>query len=318
MRLVFAALAGGMFGAGLLVSGMVDTLKVQGWLDVFGAWDPTLAFVMGGAILPMAFAWRLAARRPRSWLGTAFPAPSSPEIGRELVAGSVLFGMGWALAGLCPGPALASLTFGGSGGLIFLFAMLLGMVITPALRRQLFSGTNFSGTNLGPDPDRTAQPNTGPRSRAISGPSSGTTRMDIRPLTSRYAVSPQIELADLAAIKAAGFTTVIDNRPDAEIPPALHATPMRATAEALGLTFINNPVISGGLTEANIAAQSAAAAASTGPVFAYCASGNRSSVVWALMNAAKLDADTLINTAARYGYTLEHLRGQLADRAAKS
>lgn len=135
--------------------------------------------------------------------------------------------------------------------------------------------------------------------------------MDIRSLTPTYAVSPQIELADLAAVKAAGFTTVIDNRPDGEIPTHLHTARMQAAAEALGLTFIVNPVISGGMTTANIAVQAEAVAASIGPVFAYCASGNRCSVVWALMNAGKIDTDTLIQTPARFGYNLEHLRGQI-------
>lgn len=139
--------------------------------------------------------------------------------------------------------------------------------------------------------------------------------MDIRALTPTYAVSPQIELADLAAIKAAGFTMVINNRPDGEIPPHLHADKMQAAAVALGLQFVINPVISGGMTADNITAQAAAVAASDGPVFAYCASGNRCSVVWALMSAGTRPADDLINIPARFGYNLEHLRGQLtADR----
>lgn len=141
--------------------------------------------------------------------------------------------------------------------------------------------------------------------------------MDIRSLTPTYAVSPQIELTDLAAVKAAGFTTVIDNRPDAEIPAHLHTAHMQAAAEALGLTFVVNPVISGGLTTANIAAQSEAVAASSGPVFAYCASGNRCSVVWALMNAGKMDTEVLIQTPARFGYNLEHLRGQITALASR-
>jgi hypothetical protein len=136
-RLLFAALAGALFGAGLLVSGMIDTTKVQGWLDVFGDWDPTLAFVMGGAILPMALAWRVAARRPRSRLGTPIPPRSDQPVGRDLVIGSVLFGAGWALAGLCPGPALASLMIGGWGGLIFLVAMVMGMALAPAARARI-------------------------------------------------------------------------------------------------------------------------------------------------------------------------------------
>lgn len=138
MRAGFAALAGGLFGAGLLVSGMTDTTRVQGWLDVFGSWDPTLAFVLGGAILPMAIAWRIAARHKTSVLGTPLPAAPSDRLDPALIAGSVLFGAGWALAGLCPGPAIASLTFGGWGGVAFLSAMLAGMLAAPALSRRLF------------------------------------------------------------------------------------------------------------------------------------------------------------------------------------
>ncbi len=183
-RLLFGFLAGGIFGAGLLISGMTDTLKVQGWLDVFGDWDPTLAFVMGGAILPMAVAWRVAARRQTSYLGFALPEPPKREVGPNIIIGSVLFGMGWALAGLCPGPSVASLSFGGWGGVVFLIALGLGMFIAPAIRNRI---------------DAAAIP------RNI---------MEIRALTPTYAVSPQIEATDLPAIKAAGYTTIIDNRPD--------------------------------------------------------------------------------------------------------
>ncbi|WP_445808748.1 DUF6691 family protein [Yoonia sp.] len=133
MRAVVSFLTGGLFGLGLLISGMTDTTKVQGWLDVFGDWDPTLAFVMGGAIIPMAIAWRFTIGR-KPVLAAAFPAPPEPRIGRNLVIGSTLFGAGWGLAGLCPGPALASLSYGGTGGLVFLTAMLAGMMLTPGLR----------------------------------------------------------------------------------------------------------------------------------------------------------------------------------------
>ena len=136
-RSIYAGVAGGVFGLGLLISGMTDTTKVQGWLDVFGAWDPTLAFVLGGAILPMAIAWRVAARRKASVLGTSFPEPTDARLGHNLVLGSVLFGMGWGLAGLCPGPAMASLAFGGLGGLVFLLAMIVGMVAAPAVRTRV-------------------------------------------------------------------------------------------------------------------------------------------------------------------------------------
>lgn len=137
LRLVMAALSGGLFGAGLLVSGMVDTTKVQGWLDVFGNWDPTLAFVMGGAILPMAIAWRVAARQRLALLGTPIPPRPEPKLDHNLILGSLLFGAGWGLVGLCPGPALASLSFGGWGGLLFLLAMAAGMVAAPLVRRQI-------------------------------------------------------------------------------------------------------------------------------------------------------------------------------------
>jgi uncharacterized protein (TIGR01244 family) len=141
--------------------------------------------------------------------------------------------------------------------------------------------------------------------------------MDIRPLTPDYAVSPQIELSDLAAIKAAGFTTVIDNRPDGEIPPHLHADAMRSAAEALGLTFVANPVVGGALTMDNVTTQGAAIAAASGPVLAYCASGNRSSVVWALSQAGTRPVDDLVNLPARFGYQLDHLRPQIAALAAQ-
>lgn len=135
--------------------------------------------------------------------------------------------------------------------------------------------------------------------------------MDIRALTPDYAVSPQIALADLAAIKAAGYTTIINNRPDGEIPDALHSEKMRVAAESLGLRFVENPVIGGALTLENVQLQAEVIAAAKGPVFAYCASGNRSSIVWALTQAGKRPTEELISTPAKFGYNLEHLREQL-------
>ena len=137
-----AFLSGAIFGIGLLVSGMTDTARVQGWLDIFGAWDPTLAFVLGGAILPMAVAWRVAARRRSAVLGRPLPPPSGgPTLDGPLAAGSALFGAGWALTGLCPGPAMASIGWGGWGGVVFLLAMLAGMVAAPAVRNRLHQQT---------------------------------------------------------------------------------------------------------------------------------------------------------------------------------
>lgn len=138
MRAVLAVFSGAQFGVGLMLSGMTDTTKVRGFLDIAGAWDPTLAFVMGGAMVPMVFAWR-ATRGRKPLTGGAFPAPASSQIDRRLLLGSLLFGVGWGLVGLCPGPALASLSYGGWQGGVFLAAMLAGMLAAPPLRRVLDS-----------------------------------------------------------------------------------------------------------------------------------------------------------------------------------
>jgi uncharacterized membrane protein YedE/YeeE len=136
MRLFLAFIAGGLFGAGLLISGMTDTKKLQDWLDIFGDWDPTLTFVMGGAIIPMAVAWRLTKTRA-PLVGGDFQTPQEPKLERKLILGSVLFGLGWGLVGLCPGPTLASLSFGGWANITFILAMLVGMIVTPKIGQYL-------------------------------------------------------------------------------------------------------------------------------------------------------------------------------------
>ncbi|MBE9475981.1 MAG: hypothetical protein IME92_02475 [Proteobacteria bacterium] len=135
MKNLVTLFCGALFGLGLVVSGMTDTLKVQGFLDFFGAWDATLVFVMGGAIIPMFIAWRIAAAREKSMLGEMIPPAPKPGLDRSLITGALLFGAGWGLSGFCPGPALASSTFGGIGGLTFLAAMLAGMAIAPPVIR---------------------------------------------------------------------------------------------------------------------------------------------------------------------------------------
>ena len=140
MRALFAALSGALFGLGLLVSGMTDTTKVQGWLDLFGDWDPTLAFVLGGAILPMAVAWAALARRGTAFLGAPLPARRANVIDRPLAWGAALFGAGWALVGLCPGPAMASLSWGGASGAVFFASMVAGMLIARPVGRRMFTG----------------------------------------------------------------------------------------------------------------------------------------------------------------------------------
>lgn len=137
--------------------------------------------------------------------------------------------------------------------------------------------------------------------------------MDIRKLTDTYAVSPQITPEDAAAIRAAGFTTVICNRPDSEVPPELQADAVRRAVEAEGLRFVDNGFSGGALSLENVDAQGKAIAESNGPVFAYCASGNRSSIVWALSQAGKRDPDEMIAAAGRHGYTqIAQFRDQIA------
>ena len=128
MQKIIAFTVGGLFGVGLYISQMTNTLKVQGWLDIFGDWDPTLTFVMGGAIIPMLFAWQVADKRTKTFLGENLPLPAKKEINKPLIIGSMFFGVGWGLSGLCPGPAVASLSFGGLNGLLFFISMLAGML----------------------------------------------------------------------------------------------------------------------------------------------------------------------------------------------
>lgn len=129
MQLLMSLLTGLIFGLGLIVSGMTDPSKVTGFLDLAGAWDPSLALVMGGAIGVNLIAFRLARTRARAILGGPMHLPEARQIDRRLVLGGLTFGVGWGLAGFCPGPALASLATGGSKPLIFTLAMLLGMAI---------------------------------------------------------------------------------------------------------------------------------------------------------------------------------------------
>jgi uncharacterized membrane protein YedE/YeeE len=117
-----------LFGLGLMLSGMTDPGKVIGFLDLFGAWDPSLAFVMGGAIMVGFFAFTVAKKRTSTFLGGALRLPTNMDMDKKLVIGSLLFGAGWGLAGFCPGPALVSMADGQPKALIFVLAMLVGML----------------------------------------------------------------------------------------------------------------------------------------------------------------------------------------------
>jgi uncharacterized membrane protein YedE/YeeE len=130
MRQVFIALLSGtLFGAGLALSGMMDPARVRGFLDLFGAWDPTLGFVMGGALAVMFVAWLIQRRMEKPAAAERFNLPGTVKIDARLVSGSALFGVGWGLAGLCPGPGLASLAVNPGPALVFVAAMAGGMVL---------------------------------------------------------------------------------------------------------------------------------------------------------------------------------------------
>lgn len=130
IRAVWIALLSGLlFGAGLAVSGMADPSRVRAFLDVMGRWDPTLAFVMGGAMLPMIIAWRIKAYLDGPLVANDFHVPATTGIDRKLIGGAALFGIGWGIAGLCPGPAIADLAVRPLPAAIFIAAMLGGMFV---------------------------------------------------------------------------------------------------------------------------------------------------------------------------------------------
>jgi len=132
---LFAFVAGLVFGIGLIVSGMANPAKVTGFLDLFGRWDPTLAFVMAGAIAVALPAFALAAPRPKSLLGVTMLLPARTPLDRRLVGGSLVFGVGWGLAGFCPGPAVVATGMGLGPALLFVVAMLGGMGLFEGLER---------------------------------------------------------------------------------------------------------------------------------------------------------------------------------------
>ena len=121
--------AGILFGAGLTLGGMTDPARVRGFLDIFGDWDPTLAFVMGGAVTVMAVAWMVQPKLSRPLFADAFALPSRRDLTPALIGGSALFGIGWGVAGLCPGPGIAALVIEPVSAAIFVVAMLAGMLL---------------------------------------------------------------------------------------------------------------------------------------------------------------------------------------------
>jgi uncharacterized membrane protein YedE/YeeE len=132
--LVGALAAGTLFGLGLARSGMTDTAKVRGFLDFTGAWDPSLLFVMGGAVLVHGVASRLIARRTAPLFDGRFHLPTRRDLSASLVGGSALFGVGWALGGFCPGPGVVSLTSGAPAAIVFVVAMGVGIRLVDGTR----------------------------------------------------------------------------------------------------------------------------------------------------------------------------------------
>jgi uncharacterized protein len=128
MKNIYALLAGLIFGLGLIVSGMANPEKVIGFLNIFGRWDPSLAFVMGGAIFVGVFSFKYIVKREKTLLGGSLHLSNEKSINKRLIFGSLIFGLGWGVAGFCPGPALVSLGMGSLKGAMFVIAMLAGML----------------------------------------------------------------------------------------------------------------------------------------------------------------------------------------------
>jgi uncharacterized protein len=141
VSLALAAVAGAVFGAGLLISGMTQPAKVIGFLDVTRRWDPSLAFVMGGGVMVFGLAFRLLRRhRAAPWFDGAFHVPTRRDIDVSLIAGAAIFGVGWGLGGLCPGPGLVAAASGSAAGVAFVAAMLAGMIAQHAAARAARRG----------------------------------------------------------------------------------------------------------------------------------------------------------------------------------
>lgn len=132
-----AWLSGLLFGIGLIVSGMANPAKVLNFLDIFGHWDPSLAFVMGGAVLVTLVGFRIVSKRANPVLLPSFQLPTRQDIDKPLIVGAILFGLGWGIGGYCPGPAWTALSAFAPGTLVFLVAMLIGMSLATIFKKRL-------------------------------------------------------------------------------------------------------------------------------------------------------------------------------------
>ncbi|MBO0346219.1 YeeE/YedE family protein [Roseibium sp. CAU 1637] len=137
MRLFFALLAGLLFGSGIALSGMINPAKVLNFFDVAGSWDPSLAFVMGGAVIVTFIGYRLAWRRKTPFLADGFQLPAENSIDCQLLAGSAIFGIGWGIAGFCPGGSLPALGLGQGDAVLFVTAMIGGILVARSVKTRL-------------------------------------------------------------------------------------------------------------------------------------------------------------------------------------
>jgi uncharacterized protein len=137
MHQLIPIVCGLLFGAGLAMSGMTDTSRVLGFLDIAGRWDPSLALVMGGAVITAAIGFHLVRRRARPFFGAEFHLPQKTAVDKPLLIGAAIFGVGWGLYGYCPGPVLAALVYGDLKTLVFVLAMVLGMAAVNFSRRRV-------------------------------------------------------------------------------------------------------------------------------------------------------------------------------------
>ena len=135
LKLIASLSAGIVFGLGMAVSGMTNTQRVQGFLDLAGAWDPTLAFVMAGGMLVTFIGYKFVLKNPAPAFADAFHLPTKTDIDKPLLIGAILFGAGWGLVGYCPGPAIAGLSYGYTATLIFVPAMILGLLLAKPLSK---------------------------------------------------------------------------------------------------------------------------------------------------------------------------------------
>jgi uncharacterized membrane protein YedE/YeeE len=134
MQTVTALVAGIVFGLGLIISGMVNPTKVQNFLDIFGTWDPSLAFVMGGAIAVTLTGFRLTHIRAQPFFHDVFHLPDRADLDARLLAGAAIFGVGWGMGGYCPGPAITGLPLAATGTLVFMVTMLIGMLLAKIVK----------------------------------------------------------------------------------------------------------------------------------------------------------------------------------------